>query len=51
MSEKLPIDLVSLTELMRSPLILRIVTILDKTSLSIEHKQQLGRIFSTIKVK
>ena len=35
MSKKLPIDLVALTELMRSPIILRIVAILDITSLSI----------------
>ena len=35
MNKKLPIDLVALTELMRSPIILRIVAILDITSLSI----------------
>ena len=35
MSKKVPIDLVALTELMRSPIILRIVAILDITSLSI----------------
>lgn len=34
-SEKLPIDLTALTELLRRPIILRIVTILDITSLSI----------------
>jgi hypothetical protein len=35
MSEKIPIDLTALTELLRRPIILRIVTILDITSLSI----------------
>jgi hypothetical protein len=35
MDEKLPIDLAALTELMRSSVIVRIVTILDITSLSI----------------
>lgn len=35
MSKKLPIELVALTELMRIPIILRIVAILDITSLSI----------------
>lgn len=35
MSEKLPIDLTALTELLKRPMILRIVTILDITSLSI----------------
>lgn len=35
MNEKHPIDLGALTELMRNPLIVRIVTILDITSLSI----------------
>jgi hypothetical protein len=35
MSEKLPIDRVALNELMRRPIIVRIVTILDITSLSI----------------
>lgn len=34
MSGKLPIDLTALTELLRRPIILRIVTILDITSLS-----------------
>ena len=36
MNKKLPIDLVALTELMRSPIILRIVAILDITSLQFE---------------
>lgn len=35
MNEKHPVDLGALTELMRNPLIVRIVTILDITSLSI----------------
>ena len=35
MSERLPIDLAALTVLMRSPIILRIVSILNITSLSI----------------
>jgi hypothetical protein len=35
MSEKIPIDRASLNELMRRPIIVRIVTILDITSLSI----------------
>ncbi|MGE5684363.1 MAG: hypothetical protein ACM3ZS_04375 [Nitrososphaerota archaeon] len=35
MSERLPIDMKSLTELMSKPLIIRIVSILDITSLSI----------------
>lgn len=35
MSDKLPIDLTALTELLKRPIILRIVTILDITSLSI----------------
>jgi hypothetical protein len=36
MSEKLPTDLVSLTELMRSPLILRIATIQDITRITLK---------------
>jgi hypothetical protein len=35
MSEKIPMDRASLNELMRRPIIVRIVTILDITSLSI----------------
>lgn len=35
MSEKIPIDRAALNELMRRPIIVRIVTILDITSLSI----------------
>ena len=35
MSEKIPIDMAALNELMRRPIIVRIVTILDITSLSI----------------
>ena len=35
MSEKLPIDSLTLTELMKNPIIVRIVTILDITSLSL----------------
>ena len=35
MSERLPIDMNSLAELMRKPVIIRIVTVLDITSLSI----------------
>ena len=35
MSERLPIDMQTITELMRKPIIIRIVTILDITSLSI----------------
>ncbi|HSA73336.1 MAG TPA: hypothetical protein VLD84_05210 [Nitrososphaeraceae archaeon] len=35
MSDKIPIDRVTLSDLMRRPIIARIVTILDITSLSI----------------
>lgn len=35
MDENLPIDMVALTEIMKSPVIVRIVTILDITNLSI----------------
>jgi hypothetical protein len=35
MSERLPIDMQTISELMRKPIIIRIVTILDITSLSI----------------
>lgn len=35
MNERPPVDMATVTELMRSPLIIRIVTILDITSLSI----------------
>src|SRR5574341_2485763 len=42
MSERLPIDLHTITELMRKPVIIRIVTILDITSLSILELMEYG---------
>lgn len=42
MSERLPIDMKSLTELMSKPVIIRIVSILDITSLSILELMEYG---------
>jgi hypothetical protein len=42
MSERLPIDMNTLTELMRKPIIIRIVSILDITNLSILELMEYG---------
>ena len=48
MSERLPIDLAALTVLMRSPIILRIVSILNITSLSILELFEYGLILKDV---
>ncbi|HEX9319966.1 MAG TPA: hypothetical protein VF884_13620 [Nitrososphaeraceae archaeon] len=48
MSDKLPIDRVALSDLMRRPIIVRIVTILDITSLSILELLEYGLTLNDI---
>jgi hypothetical protein len=48
MSEKIPIDSIALTELMQNPIIVRIVTILDITNLSLLELLEYGLILKDI---